>query len=193
MLMQQASFSGATKALRFTDGSTVPAWYVIDQAGFDRDVPVNPIRNGLEIIREYTDDKGKPLATIKVGQEIDVHVKIRAVSGKGIGDIAIVDLLPGGFEAVMQQAADSGDGETTMIPGLRLATSSFTPDYTDVREDRVVIYGIAMPEVQEYIYRIRATAAGKFIVPPAYGESMYDRRIQARSAGGQYLTVARVP
>jgi uncharacterized protein YfaS (alpha-2-macroglobulin family) len=193
--MQQTGFTGATKALRFIDGSQVPAWYVVDQAGFDRDVPSQPIRNGLEIIREYTDAKGKPLTQIKVGQEIDVHVKIRAVSGKGFGDVAIVDLLPGGFEAVMQQPDTMAIGEfgTSFAPTLRLGTSTWSPDYTDLREDRVVIYGIAMPEVQEYIYRIRATAAGKFIVPPAYGESMYDRRIQARSAGGQYLTVLRVP
>jgi uncharacterized protein YfaS (alpha-2-macroglobulin family) len=195
LLMQQTGFTGATKALRFIDGSQVPAWYVVDQAGFDRDVPSQPIRNGLEIIREYTDAKGKPLTQIKVGQEIDVHVKIRAVSGKGFGDVAIVDLLPGGFEAVMQQPDTMAIGEfgTSFAPTLRLGTSTWSPDYTDLREDRVVIYGIAMPEVQEYIYRIRATAAGKFIVPPAYGESMYDRRIQARSAGGQYLTVLRVP
>jgi uncharacterized protein YfaS (alpha-2-macroglobulin family) len=195
MLMQQAAFTGATKALRFVDGSVVPAWYVVDQAGFDRDIPVSPIRNGLEIIREYSDDKGKPLSQIKVGQEINVHVKIRAVTGKGFGDIAVVDLLPGGFEVVMQQPAEgiSSDLNASFVPTLRASSSTFTPDYTDVREDRVVIYGIAMPEVQEYIYRIRATAAGKFIVPPAYGESMYDRRIQARSTGGQYLTVLRVP
>lgn len=71
--------------------------------------------------------------------------------------------------------------------------STWSPDYTDVREDRVVIYGVAMPDVQEFIYRIRATTAGKFIVPPAYGESMYDRRVQARAPGGQFLNVARVP
>lgn len=197
-LLQQGSWTGGAKALRFTDNSALPAWTVIDQAGYDRDVPVNPIRNGLEIIREYTDDKGKPLTQIKVGQEIDVHVKIRAIAGKGIGDVAIVDLLPGGFEAVMQQpaVADSSSEETTgsvLAPTLRLGSSTFTPDYTDVREDRVVLYGMAMPDLQEYIYRIRATAAGRFIVPPAYGESMYDRRIQARSAGGQHLAVIRVP
>jgi alpha-2-macroglobulin len=184
-MMQQGSWSGAAKAVRFADNSAVPAWTVLTEAGYDRDVPARPIKNGLEIIREYTDDKGKPLTAIKVGQEIDVHVKIRALGNRGIGDVAIVDLLPGGFEAVMQQG---GEG-----PTLRLHGSSFTPDYTDVREDRVVLYGTAFPDVQEYVYRIRATAAGRFIVPPAYGEQMYDRRIQARSAGGQHLTVTRVP
>ena len=43
---------------------------------------------------------------------------------------------------------------------------------------------IADPDVQEYIYRIKASTSGKFVAPPAYGESMYDRRVQARAPGG---------
>ena len=62
-----------------------------------------------------------------------------------------------------------------------------------MREDRVVIYGTATPDVQEFVYRIKASASGKFIVPPAYGESMYDRRVQARAPGGDVLTVSRAP
>jgi uncharacterized protein YfaS (alpha-2-macroglobulin family) len=69
--------------------------------------------------------------------------------------------------------------------------STWNPIYTDVREDRVVIYGTATPDVQEFIYRIKASSTGKFIVPAAYGESMYDRRIQARAPGGAVLTVVQ--
>ena len=52
-----------------------------------------------------------------------------------------------------------------------------------MRDDRVVIYGTATRNISEFIYRIRATNAGTFVVPPAYGESMYDRTVQARSLG----------
>ena len=70
-----------------------------------------------------------------------------------------------------------------------LSTSTWQPEYADIREDRVVIYGTATPDVREFVYRIKASNAGKFIVPPAYGESMYDRSVQARSPGGSVLTV----
>ena len=42
---------------------------------------------------------------------------------------------------------------------------------------------------------VRAALAGepgRFIAPPAYGESMYDRRLQAQAPGGTTLTVERV-
>ncbi|HJR56172.1 MAG TPA: alpha-2-macroglobulin [Rhizomicrobium sp.] len=198
-LMQAASFSGTAAGLRFTDASPQPAWLVVNQAGYDSDVPSQPIRNGLEIIREYTDKNGRPLGRIALGDEIDVHVKIRATGDKGIGNLAIVDLLPGGFDPVFsvpqagaQTSVSEGEAaDMPVSPTLRLSNSTWSPVYTDVREDRVVIYGNASSGVQEFIYRIKASNAGRFIVPPAYGESMYDRRIQARSAGGAALTVVR--
>ena len=195
-LLQAGVWSGAAAKLRFADGSNIPAWLVVDQAGYDRDVSSQAIKNGIEIIREYTDTNGNPLTQITLGQEIDVHVKIRATAGKGIGDVALVDLLPGGFDPVMEPppapaAGDDGSTPPPAAPTSRVTGSTWEPTYTDVREDRVVIYGTASPDVQEFVYRIKASSAGKFIVPAAYGESMYDRRIQARAAGGDILTVVQ--
>ena len=56
----------------------------------------------------------------------------------------------------------------------------------------MVIYGTATTDVREFVYRIKASNAGRFIAPPAYGESMYDRRLQAQAPGGSTLTVERV-
>ena len=53
-----------------------------------------------------------------------------------------------------------------------------------------MIYGSVSSDVQEFVYRIRATNAGTFVVPPAYGESMYERDVQARSLADK-LTVEK--
>jgi len=184
-LLQAGTWSSAALSLRLTNSGDQRAWAVLDQAGYDRDVPTSAIKNGLEIVRDYTDTKGKPLGAIAAGEEIDVHVKIRATGDKGVGDVALVDLLPGGFDPVVQQPGANG-GASIRAPG-----SNWDPVYTDIREDRVLIYGTATPNVKEFIYRIKASASGRFIVPPAFAESMYDRRIQARAPGGDVLTVAR--
>jgi len=39
--------------------------------------------------------------------------------------------------------------------------------------------------VKEFVYKIKATNVGSFVVPPTFGESMYDRTVQARSLGGK--------
>jgi uncharacterized protein YfaS (alpha-2-macroglobulin family) len=41
----------------------------------------------------------------------------------------------------------------------------------------------------EFVYTIRATNVGSFAVPPLQGESMYDRSVVARSAGGKIRIV----
>jgi len=184
-LLQAGSWDSAALSLHLANGGDQRAWAVLDQSGYDRDVPSTAIKNGLEIARDYTDTKGKPLTAINPGEEIDVHVKIRATGNKSVGDVAIVDLLPGGFDPVMQQPGAKG-GASVRGPG-----SNWDPVYTDVREDRILIYGFATPDVKEFIYRVKPSASGKFIVPPAFAESMYDRRIQARTPGGDVLTVVR--
>lgn len=234
-LLQAGSWDASASKLRFINQGSLPAWHVASQGGYDRTQPATAIKNGIEVVRDYTDAQGKPLDKITVGDEIDVHVRIRATGDDGIGNVAVVDLLPGGFEPVIepppvatgQQGADSpgsgpgddshasadsnGDGSgadndagngadngnAPATPAWRspigLSQSTWQLDYADVREDRVVIYGTATPDVHEFVYRIRATNAGKFAVPPAYAESMYDRAIQARSAGGITLTVVDKP
>ncbi|MNW01952.1 hypothetical protein D3C71_1976630 [compost metagenome] len=53
----------------------------------------------------------------------------------------------------------------------------------------MIIYGSASTDVQEFVYQIKATNTGSFVIPPAYGEAMYDREVQAMSASGGKLIV----
>ena len=77
-------------------------WYVLTQSGFDRTVQPAAQAQGLEVLREVLDDAGKPITTLKLGQEVTVRLRVRALGSKAWGDVAITDLLPGGFEAVLQ-------------------------------------------------------------------------------------------
>ena len=193
--LMRGDFTHGAAGLRVQNDADLRAWYAVTQAGFDRAPPTTELKQGLEIVREYTDAGGHPLTAATLGQELDVHLKIRATEADSVGNIAIVDLLPGGFEAVLQPPKlpeDTGAESTDQAPAkpawqspIGVEGSTWVPEYADVRDDRVVIYGTATRNVQQFVYRIRATNAGKFVVPPAYGESMYDRTVQARSLGGR--------
>ncbi|MDR3554013.1 MAG: hypothetical protein P4L55_04605 [Syntrophobacteraceae bacterium] len=167
------------------------------QSGFDVKPPAEPIRKGLEVEREYTDTKGKPIGKVKLGSEIEVHLKLRATERGHLGNVALVDLLPGGFEVVLSpphsaQSESSGESEEESkeqspkwSAPFGTEKSTWRPDYADAREDRVVLYGEAGSSAREFVYRIRAVNAGTYSVAPAYGESMYDRSVQASSMGGK--------
>lgn len=202
-LLQADGWNAGVDKLRFSNHSNQAAWSVVTQSGFDRAGPGKAIRNGLEIVRDYTDDHGKPLGEIKLGQEIEVHVKIRALGNAAVDNVAIVDLLPGGFDPVLRAppeadtnsgGADGEGGDGTRArwtSPIGLDDSTWQPDFADVREDRVVIYGTATTDVREFTYRIRATSAGTFRVPPAYASAMYRPMVQAEAPGGGTLTVAQ--
>ncbi len=73
-----------------------------------------------------------------------------------------------------------------VLPG-----STFAPEFGDVREDRVVLYGSAYSEVKELRYAIKATNVGKYTVPPVQASALYDSTIVARGTPGKMTVVPR--
>lgn len=196
------ALSPGSSMMRFVNHGTRPAWYSLTQAGYDRVPPTSTIKDGLEIVREYTDDAGKPVTTVHLGQTVNVHLSLRALGDRAVGDVAIVDILPGGFEIVHPAAsgpdpdspAGTADAEAppeSVAGGIALAQpgSDLQTSYVEPREDRVLIYATANRDVQQFVYRIRATNEGRFIEPPAYAESMYDRALRAYTPGTGTLTI----
>jgi len=159
-------------------GNTV--YYQVLQSGFDLNPPTETTKAGLEAFREYTDAAGKPLKDLRVGAQVSVHVKIRTVEAKNptVENVAIVDMLPSGFEIVYDRAADTP-----------LGTGSLGVDYVEPREDRVLIFCTAESAVHDFVYAIRAVNKGKFAVPPVLAGSMYDARIWSQHPSEGYITV----
>ncbi|MGC6389041.1 alpha-2-macroglobulin family protein [Ewingella sp. S1.OA.A_B6] len=193
-LFAQGSFTADAQAIQFTNPNDAPAWYVVTQSGYDLQAPQKAISRGLEISRDYTDAQGKPVTQVTLGEKINVHLKIRANAKEGLSNLAIVDLLPGGFEVVQQAApepenADDSQPDSVWRSPIAADGSTWQPDYSDIRDDRVIIYGSASTEVQEFVYQIKSTNTGSFVIPPAFGEAMYDREIQALSVGTGKIVV----
>jgi len=219
------AFTDQAAALRFGSDSQLNAFYMVEQSGFERTPPTTAIKQGLEIIREYTDATGKTVTSAELGQEVTVHVKFRGLDKRRLSTVAVVDLLPGGFELVIPpapsvttynqgsvradsespdaQASTEGESEGEAEPstegegdGTEYNNVPYNPcqfcvnnvsafmQYADMREDRAVFYVSSTADVQEVQYRIKATSVGTFVLPPAYGEAMYDRSVIARSVAG---------
>ncbi|HSI13818.1 MAG TPA: MG2 domain-containing protein [Chthoniobacter sp.] len=179
-LLKRATFSANATALRFTARNPMKgmgAFYQVVEAGYDAALPTQPVADGLEIFREFVDAKGAVTRTAALGEPITERLRIRSLKGE-YTNVAIVDLLPGGFE----MAAGS------LQPGVNV--SGF--DYVDVREDRVVFFGTVGPAVREVTYKIKPTNRGEFVVPPTFAESMYDRTVKARALAGK-ITVTDAP
>ena len=131
------------------------------QTGFDKEVIKEPLKKGIEVYREYRDAQGKVLTSVALGSEIEVHIQVRALNNDYISNVAIEDLLPGGFEVV------------------RDSVKNDMMNFVDAREDRVNFFGSISSTVTELVYKIKAVNTGKYIVPPIYAEAMYNPSAQA--------------
>ncbi len=193
-LMRSGTFAAGDRAVRVLPASDTTAWYALVQNGFDRKPQPAVQDQGIEVVREYLDAAGKPVTSVPIGSEITVRLRVRALGERSYSNVAIVDLLPGGFETVMQVppaqgSSDAGAAAQPVAATLALPGSSFVPEHVEPREDRVLLYGNVGRGMQEFRYRIRAGNAGRFAVPPVYAEAMYERGVYAQGEGGATIEV----
>ena len=201
--MPKVSISEAASTLQFTRRGPLAAYYVINESGFDRNPPSAEISQGVEIIREFLDATGNPVSRVTVGQEFLVRLRVRATRRDRQPQIAVVDLLPGGVEPVLelQPVADTSTpaADPARMRGSRAGASlpigvpgksDWFPNHIDVRDDRLVLYGDATKDAGTFVYRVRATNAGMFQVPPAFAEGMYNRTVTGLSRAGK-LEIAK--
>ncbi|ABA87804.1 alpha-2-macroglobulin domain protein [Syntrophotalea carbinolica DSM 2380] len=167
--LPQAAFGTDTAKLLVAADKAL--FHLLSQAGFDREMPTTPVRDKLEITREYLNGNGKPVTELQQGQEVTVRLRVRALN-EPVSNVAVIDLLPGGFEVLRDSVPRTAVG--------------WRADYVDVREDRVVFYGRFDTTARELSYRAKVTSAGQFVIPPPFAEAMYDRAVRASGVSGTF-------
>ena len=171
---------------------TLPALYVqTTQTGFPLTVPAHEENNGLQVTRIISTESDPALAkeavaTATLGDDLYVHITLRSTGADDLQNIAIVDLLPAGFE-IPRSDLTSGPGN---IQGV---------DYIELREDRAIFYctapsltargGGSRKNPLTITYRVKPTATGVLQVPPIYAESMYDAAITSIGKPSQITVV----
>jgi uncharacterized protein YfaS (alpha-2-macroglobulin family) len=192
--IRKAELSTAAVKAMFTKQGGPAAYFALNESGFDRNQPA-AANQGIEVIHEFLDLKGNVVTKVKVGEEFLVRLRLRALKRDWIPQVAVVDLLPGGTEPVLElrpPADSSTPGEDPAAPrqrgrasGLAIGLpdkSNWTPQYVDVRDDRLVLYGDIGKNAGAFVYRVRATNAGVFQGPPAFAEALYDPKTAGLSA-----------
>lgn len=201
-VMPKVPISEAAAKVQFTKQFPALAYYVVNESGFDRNPPASEINQGIEIYREFIDSKGEVLTRVKVGDEFQVRIRLRSTKRDQLPQVAVVDLLPGGIEPIteLQPPPDTSTarfdpafaGQRARFASLPVGVpdkSNWTPYHVDLRDDRLVLYGYATKDAATFIYRVRATNAGVFQVPPAFAEGMYNRTITGLSPAGKLEVV----
>lgn len=138
---------------------------------FDRDLVVR---------RRYLRENGTPYTDytqFKQGDLVIAEITLRAPNAD-VQNVATVDMLPTGLE-IENPRLESRQGVTWM-------KNSYVPEYLDIRDDRMIIYGdVPRGKTRTFYYGLRAVTAGTFVLPPVRSEAMYDPRKASVASSGQ--------
>jgi hypothetical protein len=141
------------------------------------------VSNGLEVSREYRDEKGNSLNLGSVSQGQLVVVTLRVKCSRPLDNLVVVDLLPAGFE--VDNPRLSSRGNLSFDPDC-----TFQPVFQDFRDDRVLLFSRDVEGDQTFSYSVRAVTPGSFQVPGLEAEAMFDPEVYGRSNTGQTLMIA---
>ena len=141
--------------------------------------------NGLEVTRVFLDRNGDPIDVNAVTHGDMVVAKVTVAAPRArVENVALIDLLPAGFEVDNPRLSDDA-----VLPWMK---DRATPDYLDVRDDRLIYFTSLEPKVTKtFYYYARAVTAGDFVLPHAFAEAMYDPTVNARGGGGRIHITAR--
>ncbi len=172
----------AGKPVKITNTGDAPVQAVVSVSG----APVTPepaASNGFKIERNYFTLDGKPADISKAKQNDRFAVVLKVTEAKPeFGHIMVSDYLPAGLEIDNPKLVSSGDSGT-----LDWIEDGEEPENTEFRDDRftaAIDRAADDAAVFTVAYVVRAVSPGKYVLPQAYVEDMYNPSRYGRSGTG---------
>lgn len=173
------------------DGQIGAEAYLSSRAVPDAGEPIPP-PNGLELDVAYEGADGQRIdpSSIAQGEDFRVIATVRNVSGRGLPNIALTQVFPGGWE-IRNDAIEGGETEAP-APEHPRWNEPVAPRRTELRDDRAVHY-LELPagSVARMVVGIRAAYAGSYVRPGAHVEALYDASWQATLPTGRCVIAPR--
>jgi uncharacterized protein YfaS (alpha-2-macroglobulin family) len=172
----------AARPIKVTNTGDAPVQAVVSISGS----PVTPepaASNGFKIERSYFTLDGKPADVAKAKQNDRFAVVLKITEAKPeYGHVMVSDYLPAGLEIDNPHLVSSGDSGT-----LDWIEDGQEPVNTEFRDDR---FSAALDRATDskavftVAYVVRAVTPGKYVLPQAYVEDMYNPSRYGRTGTG---------
>jgi uncharacterized protein YfaS (alpha-2-macroglobulin family) len=178
----------ANQPIKITNTGDVPLQAVVSVSGSPV-VPEPAASNGFKIERNYFTLDGKPADISKARQNDRFAVVLKVTEPKPeYGHIMVSDYLPAGLEIDNPHLVSSGDTGT-----LDWIEDGEAPENTEFRDDRftaAIDRATDSKAVFTVAYVVRAVSPGKYVLPQAYVEDMYNPSRYGRTGTGNMEVVA---
>jgi uncharacterized protein YfaS (alpha-2-macroglobulin family) len=157
--------------------------------------------SGLSLDVEYTDKEGKTVDARKLtsGTDLIARINVRNNEPFEVKNIALTQMVAAGWEImndrldnVQTQGERQGDNKRYWDDWYYdlYKRGREKTEYLDIRDDRVLrFFALQAGESVTFVTRLNAAYMGKFWLPGAQVEAMYDAARNAHTAG-QWVTVS---
>ncbi|RTL54714.1 MAG: alpha-2-macroglobulin family protein [Bradyrhizobiaceae bacterium] len=172
----------AARPVKIVNDGDTPVQAVISVTGAPV-VPEPAASNGFRIERNYFTLDGKAADPSKAKQNDRFAVVLKITEPKvEYGHVMVADYLPAGFEIDNPHLVSSGDSGTLdwITDGVEPASSEFRDDRFNAAIDRAS----TDKPVFTVAYVVRAVSPGKYVLPQAYVEDMYNPSRYGRTGTG---------
>lgn len=172
---RRLTFRGLTVPLQLTPQGTGQLYVSFETTGLSTNPPAELDRR-LRVRRRWLDRHGDAIdpSAIRVGDLIQVEVKLSSIGRSTIQNIAIVDALPGGLDVENPRLKTSDAG-----------VESSPADRVQFLDDRVLIFATATPTAATFRYALRAVTEGQFAQPAIQASCMYDETLTSIHGAGR--------
>jgi alpha-2-macroglobulin len=175
-----ADMSG--KPIKITNTGDAPIQAVVSVGGS----PITPepaTANGFKVERNYFTLAGKPVDVSKVKQNDRFAVVLKVTEAKPeFGHIMVSDYLPAGFEIDNPHLVSSG--ETGTLDWIEDGQEPVNTEFRDDRFTAAIDRAANDKAVFTVAYVVRAVSPGKYVLPQAYVEDMYNPSRYGRTGTG---------
>jgi uncharacterized protein YfaS (alpha-2-macroglobulin family) len=154
--------------------ANVSTYVQISMTGTPAEGQETASENKIRLRVSFSDGKA-PVDPAKLKQGTDFYAVFDVVNispaGETYSNIALTQIFPSGWEIINDR-----------LLGITTGEDVDNYDYCDIRDDRVYLYfGLKTPK--QFKIKLTATYVGKFYLPAAKVEAMYDGTISANTTG----------
>jgi alpha-2-macroglobulin len=131
----------------------------------------------LQVRKQFLNRNGQPMTAFKQNDLIVVKISLSSQNGLEVKNVVVTDLLPAAFEIENPRLTEPRD-----MPWIKNAS---TPDYFDLRDDRVNYFTTATAQPKTFYYMVRVITKGTFTLGPVSADAMYSGDYRSYSGGGK--------
>jgi uncharacterized protein YfaS (alpha-2-macroglobulin family) len=132
----------------------------------------------LKVRKSFYNRFGQPVSTkdIKQGDLIAVKISVQTTERVSVENVVLTDMLPAGFEIENPRVGEVRD--------MDWVKDESSPDYFDVRDDRINFFTTVDTYPRNFYYLVRAVSLGNYVMGPVSADAMYNGEYHSYNGAG---------